>query len=293
VTASIVNAAGGYQLVLTGTSTGAANAFTVVNALTGTTVTFTDTDLDGTTGDSAADNAMQATDADLSVNNVDITSDTNTVGDAIPGTTLQLLRKDPDTTVTVSVSESAEATTSLVETFVAAYNAFVTFAQQQSASSDGIGRDPMFRGLRNDLRAGLSANYDAGGSLTALAQAGIEFDRTGKLTINDTLLEEALDSSSTDLRKLFMGDGVNPGAFDSMAASIARYTDTGALLSAARDRLDDQIAAMDRRLADMEERLANRRAALQQEYIAADMLIGQLNSQAGSLSSLGNQYSLF
>lgn len=287
VSATIVRSPTGYQLVLTGKDTGAASAFTVTNGLTGSTVTFTDTDSDGVSGDSAADNAMQATDASLTVNNVEVTSATNTVTDAIPGTTLTLLRQQPDTAVTVSVTEDAGSTEDLAQAFVDAYNNLVTFSLQQNGTS-GIARDPLFRGLRNELRSVLSAAYTSGGSLDYLGQAGIEFDRTGKLTINTTLFQETLSSSPTALRDLFMGDGENEGVFSTMTATIERYTDTGALLSSMRDRLDDQIAAMDDRLAAMEERLANRRATLQREYTAADMLIGQLNSQAGSLSSLSN-----
>jgi hypothetical protein len=59
------------------------------------------------------------------------------------------------------------------------------------------------------------------------------------------------------------------------------------------ERISDQVSAIARRSADLEERLAVRRAALQKEYIAADMAMSQLNSQLGSLSSLGGQYRLF
>jgi flagellar hook-associated protein 2 len=292
-TASIVNTTGGYQLVLTGTSTGVANAFTVSNQLTGSTVAFTDTDADGVSGDTAADNAMQATDADLLINNVAVKSATNTIDGAIPGTTLTVLRKQPDTTVTVSVTESSDTTNELVEDFVAAYNALMAFGQQQTSAASGITRDPLFRSLRNELRGVLTGSYAAGGTLASLGQAGIEFDRTGKLTINQTLLNKALSESPDQLRNLFMGSGSNPGVFGTLETTVKKYTDPGALLSSTKDRIDDQIAAMSTRLANMEERLENRRVALQQEYIAADMLISQLNSDAGSLSSLGNQYSLF
>ncbi len=287
VTATIVRATDGYQLVLTGKDTGLDNAFTITNQLTDGTVTFTDTDTDGVSGDSAADNAMQATNASITVNNVSVTSATNTIADAIPGTTLTLLRQVPDETVTVSVTEDAGNTENMVKAFVDAYNNLVTFAQQQNGTA-GIARDPLFRGLRNELRTVMSGKYLAGGSLQSLGQAGIEFDRTGKLTINSTLFQESLGSSPTALRNLFMGDGVNDGVFSTMTSTIERYTDAGALLSSLRDRLDDQISAMDDRLAAMEERLENRRLALQREYTAADMIIGQLNSQAGSLSSLSN-----
>lgn len=294
VTASIVSpAAGSFQLVLTGKDTGTANAFTITNALTGTTVAFTDTDSDGISGDSAADNAMSAVDADVLINNVAVISSTNTIEDAIPGVTLNLLKKQPASAVTVSVTESTQGTASLVDTFVSAYNGLLTFAQQQNSSSSGIGRDPLFRSLRGELRTVLTAEYEAGGALGSLGAAGIEFDRTGRLSVNTTLLNEALASNATALRQLFMGDGVNPGVFDTLRGTVDRYTNAGALLSSTQDRLNEQIRSMDNRLATMETRLETRRAALQKEFIAADMLITQLNSQVGSLQSLGNQYSLF
>ena len=286
VTATVVRGDLGYQLVLTGTDTGAEHAFTITNALTGSSVAFTDTDADGVSGDSVADNATQASDARITVNNVTVTSATNTITSAIPGTTLTLLRKQPATTVTVSVREDSGNTESLVKSFVDAYNSLITFAQQQNSSTSGIARDPMFRGLRNELRSVISATYQSGGALGSLGQTGIEFDRTGKLTINSTLLQDALKNNQTALRNLFLGDGVHNGAFQAMTDAIESYTDPGALLSSVRTRLSDQISSMDKRLAAMEERLANRKAALQKEYIAADQLISQLNSQGGSLSSL-------
>lgn len=294
VSASIVSpAAGSFQLVLTGRETGTANAFTVTNALTGTTVAFTDTDSDGVSGDSEADNAMSAVNADVLINNVTVISSTNTIADAIPGVTLNLLKKQPTSAVTIGVTESTQGTASLVDAFVSAYNGLVSFAQQQTSGTTGIGRDPLFRGLRGELRGVLSAQYEAGGALDSLGAAGIEFDRTGRLSVNTTLLNEALATNATALRQLFMGDGVNPGVFDTLKSTVDRYTNAGALLSNTQDRLNEQIRSMDTRLATMETRLETRRAALQKEFIAADMLITQLNSQVGSLQSLGNQYSLF
>src|SRR5262249_3782140 len=106
VTASVVQSGTtAFRLVLTGQQTGAGNAFTVTNALTGGTgVTFTDTDGDGISGNSTADNAQQARDADFFVNNVEVISNSNTVTSAIPGVTLLLSRQDPTETVSINVS---------------------------------------------------------------------------------------------------------------------------------------------------------------------------------------------
>ena len=95
VTATVVSpSSGSYRLVLTGTDTGAANSFLITNSLTGGSepLTFIDTDTDGTSGDSTDDNAVQATDAQVVVNNITISSSTNSIESAIPGASLDLLK---------------------------------------------------------------------------------------------------------------------------------------------------------------------------------------------------------
>src|SRR5690606_16105880 len=96
-TAAVVQTSPGvYKLVLTGKETGAENAFTITNNLTGGNgLSFTDTDGDSVSGDSAADNTQTAIDAAFTVNGLSITSSSNTVTDAVPGVTLTLNEKDP------------------------------------------------------------------------------------------------------------------------------------------------------------------------------------------------------
>jgi flagellar capping protein FliD len=96
-----------------------------------------------------------------------------------------------------------------------------------------------------------------------------------------------------DVERLFLGDGVAPGIFESITATLDQYTDSGGLIANTRDRISSQIGSLDGRLLAMESRLALRRAALQKEYLATDQLMTQLSSQTASLSSLDNQYSLF
>ena len=76
-----------------------------------------------------------------------------------------------------------------------------------------IGRDPLLRQLRNQLRGALSSEYATGGALTALAQAGIELTRTGSLELNETRFDEALADGTAGLAALFTGSTGNPGVF--------------------------------------------------------------------------------
>jgi flagellar hook-associated protein 2 len=288
VSSSVVKTTTGYQLVLTGRDTGEENGYTIANNLTGSTVAFTDTDSDGTSGDSAADNAMQATDASVLINNIEVTSASNTIEDAIVGTELNLLRVSSTDTVTVSIAEASDETTGLINDFVSAYNAFVDFCDKQADTENGLGGDSLLRSLHNQVRSTLGGMFSTNSSLESLGQAGIEFERTGHLSVDTELLSDALDLTDESLRQLFMGDGTNAGVFDTLSTVIESYTDAGGILSDEQDRLDEQISAMDTRIASTEDRLALRRATLQAQYIAADMVISQLNSQASALSALGS-----
>jgi flagellar hook-associated protein 2 len=287
VSSSVVKTTTGYQLVLTGRETGEENGYTIKNSLTGSTVAFTDTDADGVSGDTAADNSMQATDANVLINNVEVTSASNTIEDAIVGTTLDLLRVSGSETVSISVTEASDETTDLVNDFVDAYNAYVDFIAAQSTSTTStLTHDSLLRGLRNEVRSTTSGTYSTNSTLESLGQAGLEFDTSGHLSVDSDMLDDALELTDDSLRKLFMGDGTNAGVFDTLTSVIQSYTDAGGILSDEQDRLDDQIDAMDDRIAAMEDRLALRKASLQAQYAAADMVISQLNSQASQLSSI-------
>ena len=298
VSASAVQTSPGtYRLVLTGKETGASNAFTISNALTGGSgLTLIDTDGNGVSGDSAADNSQVALDAALTVNNLAITSASNTVENVIPGATLSLHKKDPATTVTVQVSRDSSAATELVKKFVSAYNDLMTFAKDQNASAaagkPSIGRDPLLRGLRDALRHAIGGDY-AGGSLTRLAEIGIGFDITGKMTLDEKIFQNRLADNSADVQVLLSGSGGTGGAFGAMAGVVEEYTQAGGLVASTRQRIDEQIRTLTRRMDTLHAQLEIRRQSLQREYIAADMAMTRLKAQSSSLQTVGGQYRLF
>lgn len=294
---AVANGASSYQLVLTGNSTGAANGFTLANGLTGGSgVTFSDFDSDGTTGDSVEDNAVQATDASATVNNITVSSATNTIDGAIPGATLTLLKKDPAVTNTATVSRDDEALRTLVDDFVTAYNDLTQYLDQQfqdsgNGESGAIGRDGLLRGLRTSLRSSLSSSFATGGAYSYLAEIGLGSDRNGQLILDDTAFNKALSDGFSDVQTLFLGDGATAGAFSTMTDLLSSYTESGGLVADVQQRLDSQVSRLDDRILKFEERLAVREAALLEEFIAADLAISRLNTQQDALSSLLTQFS--
>jgi flagellar hook-associated protein 2 len=294
VSASVVQSgASSFRLVLMGKSTGQANAFTVTNTLSGGSgVTFTDTDNNGVSGDSPADNAQQATNAQVLVNNVQVVSDTNTLTTAVPGVTLQLFHKDPLDPIGIDVASDGSALKSNLQSFVTSYNAFVTFANAQAAAAangdqTSIGRDALVRGLRNQLRASLSGAYGSG-TFTRLAEIGVEFTQSGTLQINDAVFSAAVANDPDGVQQLLSGTG---GAFPSIAQSVSQYVQGTGLISSAQATLSQESSRLDTQIANMQDRLAIQRTALQQQFTAADAAISALQSQTGSISGLSTSLS--
>ncbi len=301
VTATIVSpAAGSYQLVLTGTDTGAAKSFLVSNSLTGGSapVTFVDSDSDGTSGDTASDNAVQATDAQVVVNNVSFVSSTNTLTSAIPSATLTLLTKDSGSPVAVTIGEDAASTKALVDDFVTAFAALEQYTDEQIASAGAgnkgtLGRDPLVRSLMSDIRGVLTSSYSVGGAYRYLSEVGIGFDGAGDLTFTEATFDTARATAPSDIQKLFVSGAGRDGAFTALHDRLERYTQAGGLLPAAQRRHDAQVDRLSNRITTLEDRLAIRRTVLKREFIATDLATTALNQSATSLSALTGQFRLF
>jgi flagellar hook-associated protein 2 len=287
VTASVVQAAPGqYRLVLTGRSSGSANAFTVTSSLSGGTgVTF-------------GASAVAASNAALTVNNIPITSTTNSVDDAIPGVSLSLMKKDPDATIVIDVTESADEAQKQLDEFVKAYNDLMSFVTEQGtaalAGKSNISRDSLVRTLKMGLTDAMRSEYlGSNTDYTRLSTIGVEFELTGTIKVDAAKLKAAVLDNASAVRTLFVGTTGSEGVFGALKAQVEGYTSAGGFVQDAKDRLKDQILRIDGRLDTMEMQLELRRVALQREFIAADQLMTQLNGQGSSLQALGGQYRLF
>jgi flagellar hook-associated protein 2 len=284
----------GYRLVLTSTSTGLAQAFTIVNALTGgSTVTFTDTDGNGVSGDSAADNAVNATDASLLINNIPVTGSSNVFEEVITGVSITARREDPDTPVQVTVATDVSGLKTKVENFIDAYNTLAGFVAQQRAAAgsqdSSIGREPVLRQLHNSLRTELISGQGSG-VFSRLSEIGIEFTRSGELELDEALFEEAVATHGDDVKALLGGtDGVFPG----IEELISGYSDADGLIRAGKERIERQIDGIADQIFDMQARLAQQRETLQRQFIEADLAMSRLRSQSSALSSFGGGLGAF
>src|SRR5450830_1860460 len=187
VTASIVNDGSDtpYRLVLTSDSTGTESAMTVTYTGTGTDSTDQASSLFGYDGSSSnMTQTVEALDAELTLNGISITSQSNTVEDAVQGVTLNLSATGSSQTLTIS--QDTDAIYDAISTFVTAYNSYVSSVDTltaYNADSDTAGEllgDSTTRRISTELSSDLYTAIGSG-TFSYLSQLGISLDVDGTL----------------------------------------------------------------------------------------------------------------
>jgi flagellar hook-associated protein 2 len=279
IKATIIQAADGARLVLSASKTGAANAMKV--RTTGGDGGLSPLVYDpGVTTNLVELNAAQ--DASVVVEGFTVTSATNTIEGAIEGVTLNLLAAKPGTDVVLTVSKDLAATRDKVKKFVTEYNnvaAKVIELRKYDPTTKTAGAllgDALLRGIESGLRRELStASKAATVPYDTLAAIGVTTGADGKLKVDDTKLNAALDADFDSVGKLF-------GATDGVAARIGTLVDEalksdGTLstrtkgLAASKVTLSKDRDALDARMAVVE-------ARYKAQFIAMDSYLSQMQS---------------
>lgn len=162
---------------------------------------------------------VAAQDAAYKLDGFNLTSETNTIQDVIPGVTLTLLKANETTpeTTTISLSKDNSKIKDQIKSFQSAYNDVIGFIRDNSEfDSETYQSGPLFGdATAAQVEASLSdmlfTNVGSG-SLTNLTQLGFGLDEDGKLTLDEAMLDTALTSSPDAVKNLLMATGSTSSA---------------------------------------------------------------------------------
>jgi len=154
-------------------------------------------------------------DASIIVDGVTTTSDDNSVEDVISGVTLNLLKMDADTTITLNIDRDVDAIMEKMSAFVDAYNEIASYIhQQQSYNEDEentggiLFGDGTLSSVKSDLTStliqtvwGVSSDY------ATMGLVGINLDNDGQLSIDNDKLQGYLKTNFNDIKNLFSANG--------------------------------------------------------------------------------------
>ncbi len=279
VTAAIVNDGtdSPYRLTLTGQTVG--SSFSVTNNLTGGTEFFND-----------FATSQPAAQAHIIVDGLDIYSDSNTIAEAIPGVTLDLLKAESGTTTQITVKEDTAAVKQNIDNFIAGYNDVISFITSQSTMGDTKGGilagDSGLNSIKSHLQKMLTSLTDNSGSFKALSQLGLETQKDGTIKLNNDILTDAINTDLGSLVSLLAGENENT---DGLASNFQSYLEsltssTTGLLAGRSESINSSIKSLDERILQTEMRLAKREETLNKQFYAMEQLVSVMNAQSDYLT---------
>lgn len=277
VTATVVNGAGGAQLLLSSNKTGVANGFTISAGSGSSAGLSTLATKLGTAGSS------EAQDAQLSLDGISITSASNSVSGAIDGVTINLAKTG---STQLTVSQDTSVASKAVHDFVDAYNGYASTVSSLSSydpASKTAGvllGDTTLTSVQRQIASLLSSKV-AGNSIGSLASLGIARSADGSLTVDDGKLNSALSANPAAVQDLFAGTG---GYATRLNTALDAFTASDGVIATREKSLNDSLGKLNTEQAALDARMATYEGQLRAQYTALDTLMSKLNNTSSYLT---------
>lgn len=280
VTASVITDAGGSRLTLVSNSSGAAGNITISGNTSGLSFTV----------------GSKGQDASLTVDGVPIDSSSNTVANAIPGITLNLM----DTTsspVTLQVSPDTSQAASAINTFVSDYNTVISNLNSQFTSGGSSGTTGTLMGdsaaefvqstLLGDATGGVSGN----GAIASLADLGITMNEDGTLAVDSTKLSTALTNNFQQVQNFFQA--TSTGFAQKFSSDLNNLTNpTNGPIAVDLNGISSSVSSLQSEITDFQANLTAEQQSLTTYYDNVNVtlqslpsLLATVNAQLGSLKT--------
>jgi flagellar hook-associated protein 2 len=268
VSASVITTTDGSRLVLTGSTTGAANQITV-----------TPSGGDGGLA-SLALTTVPAQDASFSINGFPATSASNVVANAISGVTLNLQQASaPATPTTLTISPDTSSAQTSIDGFVTALNGVLSSIQTLTAynpstqTAGPLNGNATLEAFQNQLQSILGQFTNSGGSVKSLTDLGITAGTDGTYSTDDTTLANALSASLSSVGNLLGGTN---GIATQINNLVNNYTQPGGLLDTINQGLQTSLTNVSTQQTALAAQMAAYSARLTTEYNAMDTAVALL-----------------
>ena len=269
VSASIIQEGpSAFQLVLTATNTGLDNAISVTS--TGDAVTQLD-----------LSEKQTALNANVLVDgNYTLTSDSNTITNAISGVTLNLL-KESTVSADLRIERDVEAVKESIGDFVSAFNTMLSTVNALKKS--GLESDSITNSVLFSIRSEFNSNAGLSGAFNYLSEVGITSNaKTGELELDSSKLDAAISEDYEAISQLFAND--NKGVAFRLEEKMDEFLSFDGLIKSREEGVRARIKYNESAQINMEYRLEQIEGRLLKQFSALDTIISQSNSTSAYLS---------
>jgi flagellar hook-associated protein 2 len=233
---------------------------------------------------------QEARNATFTVDGLAFTRSSNTVTDAVPGTTLTLKQQGGPAEDLV-VETDAAGTKDKLQTFVDAYNAVMKLVQSETRPTSVTDRSKTLAGdsgirlLAARLQELVTSRFRETGSVRALADLGLATNTTtGLLSLDSAKLTAAIGRDPAAVNELF--SAATTGVAAVTTSTVQAFTRSGdGFLTSRTTSLQNLSKKMDDDIARMQARLESYRQTLVKQFTAMEEAVSKLKASGSFLTA--------
>ncbi|MBP6622601.1 MAG: flagellar filament capping protein FliD [Alcaligenes sp.] len=237
----------------------------------------------------------KALNAKLTVNGIEITSQSNTLKDTIEGLEITL-NKAGDDPINVEVTKDDAAAATAVKDYVAAYNKFNKAIRSLTAynvdlkQGSALTGDSMAREAQNAMRDATLGYVPGEGEIRSLVGLGINVDpKTGDLQLDEKKLNEVLKTNMADVKNMFVGEQSVAGR---VQAAADEFIKKGGRIDNAQEGAEKVGKKLQDQYETADQRIENKMEAYRKQFVQLDVMINRMQGTSNyltqQLSMLGN-----
>lgn len=294
LTATLVSDGTGVRLMVSSTTTGAANGFSITATGDGTGGNGLAALGFDPTGANGSNMALTQTgqDAKYTLGGIALTSPTNNVTGALDDVNLNL-QQVTTAPVQVGVSPDTSSLSTAVNSFITAYNAVNTelttdLAYNASTQTAGALQGNVMMIQLQQTLSNMLGNAVGSGSIQRLADVGISMNSDGSLSLNQTTFNAAATNPAA-IKTLFSNnDATNPnndGIGVQMNTALMSALGVNGSITASLDGLNQQVQDNSQDQATLQQQLSLQQQRLTAQYGALNAQLSQMQSLSTSLTS--------
>lgn len=230
----------------------------------------------------------------IELNGITIARDKNVIDDAVEGLKLTL-KKETNEAVNLSVAADVDSIIAKVKAFVdeykkvqAYFDTHTSFTKGADGESNNTGKlfgDSTISNLKSRLRSMVTGVVEGlpEDSIKMLSQVGIQIDRSGNMTLDESKLREVLTEKPDQVKELFTKQ--ETGLTAKLQEFIKGYTTSQGIIDGKINYLADRIKDANKSIERLEARLEMRKESLIRQYTALDSALASLYSQGDWLAT--------
>jgi flagellar hook-associated protein 2 len=283
VRATVLTDTNGARLSIVSSTGGSAGALTVSSALTDTSPTSTDQSVSLT-------QIQAGRDANITVDGVPLTSASNTVTNAIPGVTFQLLSVPGSSeNIQVSITNDTSSVSTAVSTFVSDYNTVMKAINTQEGKDSSGNAEPLFgtsilARLQQSLQSAMNGVFGTG-SVNSAYTLGITANQDGTISLNTDTLTSILSTNYSDVTSFFQDAGKFGASFATTLNQLGSSYSTGAISLALKEN-SSQEKTLNNNISNEDALIATQKANLTAELNLANEILQAIPQQINQINEM-------